>query len=171
MQMNMKPFTDPFLRKAEDIKCPLGLTPFDAVRIQPGPGLARTFERVRDEEQRDYSKQSDLILSCGCAVGLDDDGNVQHYYAGRVGRFVGFLLAQTASRATVRTRGSIVLKVEGATADDRGAAVYCISPNEFTIKKVRGAAEIGVVRYEQGGRFAVAFRRYDSEKPLDLRLA
>lgn len=171
MQMNMKSFSDPFARNIKDIKCPLGLSPFDAAKLQPGPGISRTFEHVRDEEQKDYPKQKDLILACGCAVGLDDNNNAQHFYAGRIQRFIGFLKGQTENTAAVKTRGSIILKIKGATTEDRGKPVYCIGPNEFSLKKTSGAAEIGAVRYSQGNsRVAVAFRRYDSNKPLNLRL-
>jgi hypothetical protein len=171
MQMNMKPFSDPFTRNVKDIKCPLGLSPFDAAKLQPGPSISRTYEQVRDEEQRDYPKQSDLILAAGCAVGLDDNGNAQHFYAGRIDHFIGFLSGQGEKRAAVKTRGSIVLEIKGVTTADRGKPVYCVGPNEFTLKKTAGAAEIGAVRYSQGNsRAAVAFRRYDSDKPLNLRL-
>jgi hypothetical protein len=169
--MNTAAFHDPFLRNARDIVCPTGLGPFDAAKITPGYGIMRTFEGIRDKEQRDYPKQSDLILAAGCAVGLDDGGNCQHFYAGRVKHFIGFLVGQTKNRAVVNTCGSVILKLDGVTSADMGKPVYCAGPNTFSLTRSHGAAEMGAIRFvESNGCAAVAFRRYDSDKPLCLKI-
>ena len=171
VEMNMRVFQDPFLRHVRDINVPLGLTPHDAARMQPGPGFARTFELIADNEQREYPKSSDLILAGGAAVGIDENGICSHFWAGQGKKFVGFLTGSNENRAVVKTRGSIVLKLDSATQIDRGMPVYCTGPNSFSLKRSQGACEVGIVRYVQGnGRAAVAFRRHDSDKPLPVDL-
>ena len=163
MEMNTSAFRDPFLRFTKEIKCPMGLSAFEAARLQPGPSLQRTYEQTPDSEneQRSYPKSEDHILTQGAACGLDEMGILCHYYPG-VRRFVGFLEGQDAQSATVKTGGSVVLKIDGltSTAVDRGRTVFCSAPNSFSLKQVPGAAEIGVIRHVEGAnRAAVAFRR------------
>lgn len=171
MKMNTSAFHDPFLRLTKDVKCPLGLTPHDAARLQPGQSIPRTFEQIDDVEQKNYSKSEEYILAQGAAVGLADNGQCCHFWPGRVSRFVGFLMGSNENRASVKTRGSIVIKIEGTTNADRGKPVYCFGPNNLSLEKAPGAAEIGKIRYVQGnGLASVAFKRYDSDKPLNLSL-
>lgn len=173
MKMNTSAFCDPFLRFAKNIKCPLGLSPFEAIRVQPGPSLQRTYEQTaREDEQRSYPKAADLILIQGAAVGLDEKGLCCHYWPG-VPCFTGFLVGQNEKSATVKTGGAVVLKIDGlrSTALDRGRPVFCNSPNSFSLEQAPGAAQIGVIRYVEGAnRAAVAFRRYDSKKPLNVNI-
>lgn len=171
MNKDKADFHDPFLRHIKDIKCPLGLTPHDAAKLQPGHSIARSFENIRDQEQKRYPKPDEYILSQGTACGLDDSENCVHFWAGRVPHFIGFLIGSSEREATVKTRGSIVLKIEGATDADRGKPVYCSGPNTFSLENSPGAAEIGRIRYVQDNSLAaVAFKRYDSEKPLNLSM-
>lgn len=166
----MKAFNDPFLLHISDIKCPLGMTAHDAAKMQPGPGIARTYEQIPDSEQKEYPKSPDFILAAGMAVGVSESGECGHFWANQGQKFVGFLVGSNDRRASVKTRGSIVLKLDGATEKDRGKPVYCTGPNSFSLKRSPGAAEIGIIRYVQGNLAAVAFRRHDSDKPLSLGL-
>jgi len=171
MKMNMSAFNDPFLRKPADIVAPVGMNKFDAAKLQPSKGTARTFEQIDDTEQKEYPKSEEEILAQGMAVGMANNGHCCHYWPGRVEKFLGFLVGSNETRATVKTRGSIVLKIDGATKQDRGKTVYCEGPNSFSLHKSAGAAEIGTIRHVEGnGQAAIAFRRFDSEKPLSLNV-
>jgi hypothetical protein len=161
---------DIYLRHVDEIFCPLGLTPHDAAAIQPGPSIPRTFETVSDAEQKVYPKSNTSILAKGLPVGLDDAGECHHFYPGKGLRFCGFLTGQTAQQAAVKTRGSIVLRIDGVTDtdNDRGKEVYCGGPNIFSLTQQKGGALIGQVRYVQNGRAAVAFRGVDDKRPPNL---
>jgi len=159
---------DQYLRHVSEIDAPIGMTPHDAARHSPGPSLPRAFEEVRDREQCVYPKSEEYIFCRGAAIGVDEDGQAFHFSPELDHRFVGFLLADVGNRADVQTRGSVVLRIEGATDSDRGKAVYCAGVNSFTLCKGKGAAEIGKIRYVQDGKAAVAFRRQGDERPLNL---
>ena len=146
-----------------------GANSFDVARAMPGKSLTRTFESIEDETQKDFPKYSDHILARGAICGLDESGNVTHFAPGQ--RFVGILEGQTEKRANVRVRGSVVVRVKGATSeDDRGKCVYCSDFISFTLQKESGAAEVGRIRFFQEGRAAVAFKRIEDEKPLNLKV-
>jgi hypothetical protein len=147
----------------------LGLNPHEAARLQPGRSIPRTFELISDTEQQEFAKPVDLILAKGAAVGLDEINECRHFWPGRGMRFLGFLVGQNENRAAVRTRASVVLKIKGARAEDRGAPVYAEGPNSFSLHKSAGAAEIGLVRFVQDGQTTVAFKRADDLRPLDLK--
>lgn len=171
MRMNMSAFNDPFIRIAADIKCPMGMTPHDAAKLQPGKSIARTFEQVDDTEQREYPTSSEMILAQGAAVGLDDDGIAVHFFPGRTNRFIGFLIGSNEARATVKSRGSIVLKIENATLKDIGKPIFCSGPNSFSLHKSAGAAEIGAIRHVEGnGLSSITFRPTGDKKPLNLNV-
>lgn len=170
MKLNTTAFHDPFLRHIDDISCPLGLNPHEAARMQPGPGVARTFEQIRDTEQKEYPKSTDYVLAKGLAVGLNDNGMCCHFWPGRT-KFLGFLVGSNENRASVKTRGSIVLKLEGVTDEDISKPVYAEGPNSFSLNKSSHAAEIGKIRFVQGNGLAhIAFKRYDSDRPLSVRV-
>ena len=162
----MREEKDPYLRKASDVKPPIGMTPLDYAKVSPARSLVRTFESIHDSELKDFPKSRDHILAKGAAVGLDDSGVCSHFAPGM--KFVGLLEGQSDTRAGVRTRGAVVLRIEGATDADRGRAVYCSGCNDFSLDKERGAEEVGKIRYVQSGRVAVAFRRFDDDRPLNL---
>lgn len=164
--MNCQKSSDPYLRHASDLKPPLGMSASDFARMTPGPSLARTFEMTRDEEQKDYPKSPKLILCRGAAIGLDESGTCTHMAPGL--KFLGFLESQNELRAGLRTRGSVLLTIPGATDKDRGKSICCDGPNSFSMGKKRGAAEIGKVRFVQNGKAAIAFRRYNDDRPLNL---
>lgn len=164
-------FNDPFVRPASEIPCRLGETPHDASKRMPGKSITRTFEHISDSEQKDYPTSAEFILAQGCACGLDDLGNAVHFWPGRSSKFVGFILGTTTNRVAVRSRGSIVLKLDGATLADTGKPVFCSGPNSFSLTKSPGAAEIGRIRFIAGeGLASISFKRYDSEKPLNLKV-
>jgi hypothetical protein len=154
------------LRHVSEIEVPLGLTPHDAACLSPGPSLVRTFEFVADSEQKDYPKSGEYILCKGAAVGLDESGQCCHYAPGL--NFVGFLLGQTENRACVKTRDSIVLKIEGVSDEDQRQPVFCSGPNEFTLDRQQGAVEIGKIRFVENGLAIIAFRRFNDDRPLNL---
>jgi len=157
---------DPFVRHIADIKAPLGMSPYDFAKRSGGPSLSRIFEMTNDSEQKEYVKPTELILCHGAAVGLDVSDRCQHMHPGL--NFLGFLEGQNENKAIVRTRGSIVLKIDGLIDADYGKAVFCDGPNSFTREKKRGSFEIGRIKNLQDGRATVAFRRYNDEKPLNL---
>jgi len=157
---------DNYLRHGSAIVPPIGMTPLDYAKVTPNRSLVRTFEMIHDTEQKDYPKSREHILAKGAACGLDDAGRCSHYQPGM--KFVGFMEGQSDIRAGIRTRGSVVLRIDGATDAYRGRPVYCSGCNSFTLEKQRGAVEIGRIRYVQGGRAAVAFRRFDDDRPLNL---
>ena len=159
---------DPYLRHISDVDVPIGMTPHDAAKRTGGPSLVRTFEQLRDREQRVYPKNQEYIFCKGASIGVDEDGQAFHFSQELDLRFVGFLLGDTGDRAEVLTRGSVILKIEGATDADRGAVVFCTGVNSFTLRKEKKAAEIGKIRYVQDGKAAVAFRRQGDERPLNL---
>lgn len=162
---------DQYLRNVSEIKPPLGMTAYDFARVNPGPSLVRTYETVHGQEQGVFPKSREHLLCKGAAVGIDESGRCCHFWPELDLRFVGFLeQGCDETRAVVKTRGSVILKIEGATESDRGRAVYCLGPNSFTLAKVPGAAEIGKIRYVQGDRAAVAFRREGDDRPLNLDL-
>jgi hypothetical protein len=164
----MKKQTDPYLRNISEIEIPIGMTALDAAQRTPGPSLIRFYETVADKEQQDYPRLQNYILARGAAVGVDESGRCCHFWAGRELRFVGFLEGQAERRAVVKTRGSIVLHIAGVQDADRLKPVYCHGPNDFSLDKLPGAAEIGKIRYVQNGRAAVAFRREGDDRPLNL---
>ncbi len=168
--MNHAAFVDPFLRTTDGIlKTPNHIHPFDFVQSQPGKSLIRVYEYIPDRKQIDLPKYKNQILCKGSAVGVDQDNHVVHFYAGRGLRFCGFLEGQTADRAAIWVRGSVVLDIPGA--DDtkhRGAKVYCTAPNEFSLGHKRGAAEIGKIRFVQNGRSHVFFKQEEDNAPCYL---
>jgi len=160
---------DKYLRHVNEIDTPLGMSAYDAVRLSPGPSLVRHYETIDGAEQKDFKKNGDFVLAKGAAVGLDGGGDCCHFAPGL--KFVGFLEGnQNQGRCGVRTRGSVILKVEGATEADRKAPVYVNGPNDFSLERQGGAAEIGRIRFVQDGRAAVFFRSFNDNRPLILEV-
>lgn len=158
---------DNYLRKVSDIQPILGMTAFDAALRQPGPGINRIYEIVKGSKQQDFPKDKGEILCKGAAVGLDEAGTCRHFSPGI--KFLGFLEGQSESRAGVRIRGAVVLKIEDVMDESRGLPVFTTGPDNFSLKKAHGA-EIGKIRFVQDGRASVAFRRDGDETPLDLNV-
>lgn len=157
---------DPYMRHVSEIDTTWGTNAFDAALRLPGPSLLRTYECIDDTEQKDFPKSRNHVLCKGAAVGLDESGQCCHMVPGM--KFMGFLEAQTETRAGVRTRGSVVLQIEGVVDSDVKKPVYCSGANDFSLDKKRGSSEIGKIRYIQNGRAAVAFKRFDDDRPLSL---
>lgn len=166
----MKKLNDPYLRFTKDITPRIGCTILDEVRLSPGPSLTRAFERIADEEDRRFNRNPATILCKGAALGIDEAGEVGHFWPGRGLKFIGYLEGNAEKELAVKTRGSVVLSIPDASEGNRGDRVYCAGPNTFTLSPTRGAAEIGRVRYWQAGRSTVAFRREGDERPLDLKI-
>ena len=166
----MREQQDPYLKHVSDIEVPLGMTAHDAARVSPGPKIVRTFELLADSEEKDFPKSADHILAKGAACGLDETGQCSHL-SPDFPTFCGFLEGSTADRATLKTRGSVILQIEGAEDErHRGEPVFCYGPSDFTLDQVRGSVEIGRIRFVQDGRVAVAFKRFDDSRPLNLSL-
>lgn len=162
----MQKHQDPYLRRVSEMDTPCGMNVFDAAMRLPGPSLTRTYESIADTEQKDFQKLADFLLCKGAACGLDESGKCVHMRPGI--DFLGFLEGQNETKAGVRTRGSIMLRIEGLTDADVKKTVYCSGPNDFSLDKKRGSSECGKIRYVQNGRAAVAFRRFGDERPLSL---
>ena len=169
---------DLYLRHTQDFKPRIGFTSLDESQATAGPSLNRTFERLpdpREEIMHVFKRDPEEILCKGAACGLDAEGIARHFQLGL--GFLGFVernVERYSSLITdgvcVKTRGAVNLKVEGATDEHRGKPVFCSGPNDFSLEKQRGAAEIGKIRYFQNGRASVAFRRFDDNRPLNLSL-
>jgi hypothetical protein len=165
-------FHDHFLIHSKDVTPRLGCTFLDEMKLRGGQSLARKWESVQDAQEQQFKRDPLAFLCQGAAMGLSEKENIAvHYWAGRNLKFIGFLIGQAETGAVIKTRGSVVLLVPGAIEGDRGRSVFCTAPNAFSLSRASGAAEIGQIRYVQNGHCAVAFKRADDEKPLDLSLA
>ena len=161
---------DQYLRHIADVKSIPGMTAFDAAMRQPGPSIPRTYEILKGSEQTNFPKPQEVIMAQGAACGVDSGGMLRHFWPGQGLKWAGFLVAQTHDTGSVKTRGSIVLKVETATDENRRRPVYCYGPNEFSIENKPGSVEIGKIRFTQDGRSNVAFRREGDQRPLNLKI-
>lgn len=96
---------------------------------------------------------------------FEKDQKVAPYMPGC--KFLGFVAGNIdEGRAVVNTRGAVVLKIAGATDEDRGRTVYATGENAFSLKK--GGVPIGMIRHCENERCSVAFKRPGDERPLDL---
>lgn len=159
---------DSYIRYAADVAPRMGFTVLDEVKATGGPSLVRTFEEIKDQKQSRFTRDPETILCPGAGLGVDPAGVVHHFWKGQGLKFIGFLVANGDKELAVKVRGSIILKIEGASEGSRGDSVFCSGPNEFHLEPI--GPEIGKVRFFQNGRCAVAFRREGDEKPLDLRV-
>jgi len=165
-------FVDKYLRKTDGIKARPGFNSFDELKTQPSPSLLRSFEAVKDQEEKDFPKYENHFMAQGAAIGLDQAGKIVHYYAGRGIRFAGFLIHQTLNKAVIKSRGSAFLKLEGVSPEDRGQRVFCSAPNQFSLKpSSNDDAEIGKIRFMERANFAaVAFKGENDSRPLNLKV-
>ena len=173
MRLSMKGFSDPYLRTTDDIKLRvIGYSLFDNLMREGGPEIPRMMS-CGDYEQANFKKYENQRLAKGAAVALDENHKLVHFWPSRKLRFVGFLNAQNAEEAGVRTRGTIVLHIPGVRTEHRGEKVYCSCPNDFHLDNRRGAAQIGSILYvdEDLNESAYVYhKRFDDERPEDLTL-
>ncbi len=170
---NVNQQADPYIQYTKDIKPRTGFSVLDEAKAT-GPSLPRIYEQIPDHEERRFNRNPETILCVGAAVGIDEAGEVHHFWADQGLRFLGFLVANSEKELVVKTRGAIILKIEGASEGGRGDKVFCSGPNTFTLRNI--GAEIGKVRHFQKNdpgdyridRGAVAFRSEGDETPLDL---
>lgn len=170
MNMRMKGFNDEYLQTTEGVRPPNCIHPFDFLKRQPKKSLNRTYEMIEDRKQTHLPKYPTHVLTQGSAVGLNCDQKVCHFYPDQDLIFLGFLEGQSEDQAAVWVRGSVSLYVEGADEGSRGQKVYCSGPDSFSLRKSRGSAEIGIVRFSQNGRCNVFFRREGDPIPCDLHI-
>ena len=161
----------PFLRHASNYTPQPGLTALDRARRSPGPSLTRVYEVVKDKETKVLRRDPDEILCKGAAVGQTSESEAVHHFAPGL-KFRGFVDGCVdPDRVVLNSRGSVLLKVSGATDRDLGKVVHCHGPNSFTLVAAAGSAEIGMIRYlTEYGQAAVAFRAHGDERPLDLNV-
>lgn len=159
---------DPYIRYAKDIKPRMGFSVLDEAKAMGGPSLLRVFEETTDQKESRFSRDAETILCQGAAVGADREGVVHHFWPREGLRFIGFLQGQGEKELAVKVRGSILLKIKGASEGSRGDSVYCSGPNTFTLEPI--GVEIGKIRFFQNGHCAVAFKRDGDRKPLNLRV-
>ena len=162
---------DPYLRLASDFETSPGLTPLDMAKRTGSPSLVRTYETIRDKETKTLRRDPNEILCKGAAAGQTSESEAVHHFAPGL-RFRGFVDACVdPDRVVLTSRGSVLLKVSGATDRDRGKVVHCHGPNSFTLVAEAGSAEVGMIRYlTEYGQAAVAFRAHGDERPLDLNV-
>ena len=70
------------------------------------------------------------------------------------------------SRVTIRVSGTVVLKVQGLTPDSKGAEVFVLGPDEFSLDPNRGGLKVGTVKYVQDGKACVTFGDQSKSKQV-----
>lgn len=153
---------------AKDINPRPGLTPLDEFKLQGGKSILRAYEQVRDVEERLFPRDPLTILAQGAALGQDEHGTVTLYRPNRNQKFLGFLRANSENQVAVMVRGSVVLRIPGVSENHVGRCIYVHGPNKFSLTEGQGSALIGQIRYIQGNRCAVAFKREGDQRPLNL---
>lgn len=162
---------DPYIVYAKDVKPRAGYSVLDEAKTMPRVSIARTYETIAGEEQGIFKRDPSTVLCPGAAIGRHrQTKTITHFSAGEDLDFLGFLIANGDKETAVRVRGSALLLIPDLTSEDIGRPVYCTGPNEFSLEKSRGAACIGGIRYIEGRRAAVFFKRFDDERPLDLNI-
>lgn len=160
---------DPFLTLIKDIKPRPGFSPLDEYRMSPRKSISRAYELTDFSEQIQRKSQEGFILCCGAAVGLNSDGRICHFWPNIGLKFAGFLIASGDNcEVSIKTRGSVILSLPGAHPGD---SVFCFGPDSFSLTETPGSALIGKVRFCQGDRAAVAFRRSNDTRPLNLDIS
>jgi len=160
-----KNFSEAYVINTRDIRPRPGCSALDEVQLSGRRSLLRTYEEIAESEEKTYQRNPLTILCQGAALSTDCLGYPCHFEGGK---FLGFLLGNSENHVTVKTRGSVVLQIPGASDDDRGRGVYVTGANDFSLSKSHGAVEIGKIRFFQNGRCAVAFKRTDDARPLNL---
>lgn len=159
--------TDPFLVITDSVKPPIGLSAIDFLKSSPGRSLNRTYELLSDHTEATHlPKYKNHFLCQGAAVGLDAENKIVHFYSDKNLKFAGFLTGQSGDglEASLKTRGSLLLEVPGATSEDIGRDVFCSSPDMFSLRP-RGA-KIGKIRYvNEHGMSLVFFKQPDDPRP------
>lgn len=162
---------DIYARDEEALKKQLqpGETTLDVARRIPARSIHRVYEVLSDEVEQAHRKRVPGVILCpGAACGINTDGNVAHFWPGRDLDFFGFLIAQGDDRkCAIQVRGAIVIILPDGKP---GAKVYCSGPNTFSLSETPGAALIGAVRYVQGDKCSVFFKRAGDQRPLNMKV-
>lgn len=170
---NLKTIHDPYLRYVRDYNPTPGFTAFDYAKRQPTKNcFIRTYE-IDGVEWSSFSKSPEVVLAQGAACGIDKNGVCQHFWLNRGLKFVGFLGGQTETEARVMTLGVIELRFGSIDYSkiEKGAPVFCLAPNEFSLCGRDGAPIIGVVTIVrvQENCVKVAFRKEGDMRPLGIK--
>jgi len=154
---------------ASSVTPPLGMSALDHYRRTPGASLPRTFEMIRDNEERTFQKSPDFFVTAGVVMGMGVDGLARPYEPGQTNEVLGILVGDTGNACTIKTRGSVILTLDGLDGLDHGKPVFVLGPDAFTLDGDLGGTEFGAIRYaESARRAAVAFRRSGDSRPLSL---
>jgi len=164
----LTPGNDPFLTLIKEIKPRPGFSPLDEYRMSPRKSITRSYELVNFSEQIRRKSLEGVILCAGAGCGLNSVNQVCHYWPGLNLDWLGFLIAIGDIEVAVKTRGSVILNLPEARSGD---SVFCSGPDSFSLTETPGSAQIGKVRFCQGNRAAVAFRRSGDERPLNLEIS
>ena len=159
--------TDPYLILTDNVKPPIGLNAIDFLKGSPGRSLTRTFELLTDHDEATHlPKYNNHFLCHGAACGLDHENKIVHFYSDQGLRFAGFLTGQSGdgTEAALKTRGSVLLHVPGATPEDVGRDVFCSGPDAFSLS--RKGDKIGKIRHvNEHGMCLVFFKQTDDPRP------
>src|SRR3990172_7155726 len=115
---------------------PIGLTYLDVAKKGPLPALLRTSETSVKERHRNFKRDPNLIYAKGALLGRDRKTGLVRLLSRKWAEFDGIAGFCEASLdpdvCYVRTRGAIILSVEGVKVD-RGKMVYALDFNSFTL--------------------------------------
>jgi hypothetical protein len=106
-------------------------------------------------------------LTGDAALCRDGEGLACHLYSGR-GTFAGFAIAMCdGDRIVTRTRGVVLLPLEGVTPAHRGETVYATAPDAFNLSE---GTRIGIVlHFEKPGFALVIFAPNGEVSQNDLQ--
>jgi len=126
--------------------------------------IVRTYETGIDQKSSTFQRPESVSPSKGEAL-FEIDGQLVPFSKGA--NFAGFSEGTYSDGKICSTvRGAVVLRISGATDADRGKTVYASGENSFSLKKP--GVEIGKIRHVENERAAIAFKRPEVERPLNL---
>jgi len=165
---------DPYLLPVWNVKTPLGLSPVDC-RAGGRAILNRTKEMGVKTRQQTFKRDPNFLLCQGACAGISNDGIVRHLWPNfKPQNFVGIVEKNTGyDGVIIMTRGAIILRIPGVEKKHRGHPVYALDVNTFTLDQKKGGVLIGTVRHirpDRPGCCSVAFKKYDNQKPLNLKV-
>lgn len=125
---------------------------------------ARTYETTIEKEYLTFLKSEAVATAKGEAL-FEQNGMAVPF--SKDANFAGFVEGHYSNgNVCAIVRGSIVLKIPGSSDKDRGKPVYA-GENHFSFNPKDGPL-IGKVRHCEDERCAIAFRRPDDTRPLNL---
>lgn len=130
-------------------------------------GTPRTYETGIQKKFQDFPVEDGFTAGKGGAL-FESGGKVGPYRDGA--QFAGFCEGTySPEKLCPMTRGSIVLRIPGASDRDRGRVVYASGENSFSLSGKKGCP-IGKIRHCESERCAVAFKRTGDPEPLNLEV-